>query len=77
MTISSALKLLENLQKIKGNKNFQPIDIVFKPVTKINQTINCYLSKLMRNSYRVLSNLKKDKDVTSADQCFPCNKYFI
>ena len=31
----------------------------------------------MRNAYRVVSDLKKSKDVTSVDQCFACNKFFI
>ena len=31
----------------------------------------------MRNAYRIVSGLKKGKDVTSADQCFTYNKFFI
>ena len=56
-----ALKLLENLQKIKKKETFKPIDIVYKPVSKINQTINCNFSKSMRNAYRPVSELKKGK----------------
>ena len=40
---------------------FKPIDIVYKPVAKRNQIINCYFSKSMRNVYRAISNLKKEK----------------
>ena len=58
-------------------ERFNGFKIIYKPVSKISQTINYYFSKSMRNAYRVVSDLKKGKDVTSADQRFACNKFFI
>ena len=66
-------KLTENERK----KLLKPIDIVYKPVSKLNQIINCYLSKSMRKIYRVISDLKKEKETTTAEQCYACNKFFI
>ena len=64
-------KLAENLVR----QNYKPIDIDYKPVSKINQIINCYFTPLMRNTHRVVSG--KNNVSTIADQCFDCNKFFI
>ena len=55
---------------------FKPIGIVYKPVSKVNQIINCYFSKSMRNAYRAISD-KKGKESTTVEQCYACNKFFI
>ena len=66
-------KLIEDQRK----ETFQPIYIVYKPVSKISQTIICYFSKSTRNAYHVVCDLKKGKYVTSADLFFACNKFFM
>lgn len=54
---------------------FKPLDIVYKPVEKIDQVLNCYFSSLIRQVYCV----KRDRgmELTTANQCFACNKFFI
>ena len=64
-------KLDENLIR----QNYKSINIVYKPVPKINQIINCYFTISMRNVYRVVSD--KNNVFTTTDQCFGCNKFFI
>ena len=64
-------KLAENLIR----QSYKPIDIVYKPVSKINQIINCYFTPLTRNTHRVVYG--KNNVSTIADQCFDCNKFFI
>ena len=63
--------LAENLTRQK----YRFINIAYKPVSKINQTINCYFTTSMRNAYREVS--RKNNVSTTADQCFGCNKFFI
>ena len=48
-------KLTENEVK----ELFKPTDIVYRPVLKLNQTINCYFSESMRNAFQAVSDLKK------------------
>ena len=66
-----AKKLAENLTRQK----YKTINIAYKPVSKINQTINCYFTTSMRNAYQEVS--RKNNVSTTADQCFGCNKFFI
>ena len=73
----NGFEIVRKLTEDQRKENFQLIDIVYKPVSKISQTINCYFSKSKRNAYRIVSGLKKGKGVTSADQCFTYNKFFI
>ena len=54
-----ARKLTENERK----QLFKPIDIVYRPVSKINQVINCYSSKSMRNAYQTLADLTPEKTI--------------
>ena len=42
-------------------QNFKPIDIVCKPVRKVNEIIQCYVSHTMRNAYGVASEKKWTK----------------
>ena len=49
-------KLTENLIR----QLYRPIDIVYKPVSNINQIINCFFAVSMRNAYRVVSNKTKN-----------------
>ena len=72
----NGFEIVRKVTEDQRKENFQPIEIVYKPVSKISQTINCYFSKSMRNAYHVVGDLKKGKDVSSVDQCFACNKFF-
>ena len=68
-------ELVKILTEISIRQNYKPIDIVYKPVLKINQIINCFFTTSMRNSYRVVSGNKNVS--TTAGQCFGYNKFFI
>ena len=68
--------LVRKLAENEMRQNFKLIDIVYKPVRKVNQIMGCYFSFLMRNAYRVTSE-KKGQNVSTPDQCFACNKFFI
>ena len=54
------------VRKLTGNEVkelLKPTDIVHRPISKLNQTINCYFSESMRNAYRAVSDLKKRKRI--------------
>ena len=69
------------LKKLTQNSIRQlcrPIDILSKPVSDINQIINCFFAVSMRNAYPVVSSKTKNSlSITTADQCYGCNKLFI
>ena len=48
-----------------------------RPVSKINQTINCHFLKSMRNAYWAARERKRGNEATTADQCYACNKFFV
>ena len=54
---------------------FKPLDIVYKPAEKIDKVLNCYFSSFIRQAYCV----KRDRgmELTTANQCLVCNKFFI
>ena len=56
---------------------FKPIDIVYKPVAKLNQIINCYSSKSMRNVYRAISDLKKEKKQQPQNSATPATIFLF
>ena len=56
-------ELVKKLTKNERKKLFKAIGIVYRPVSKINQVINCYFSKSMRNAYRILADLKPEKTI--------------
>ena len=56
-------ELVKKLTKNERKQLFKAIDIVYRPVSKINQVINCYFSKSMRNTYRILADLKPEKTI--------------
>ena len=48
--------IIRQLNKCEQKKkDFKPIDIVYKPISNLEQKINCYFSTSMRNAYRVNS----------------------
>ena len=59
----NGFELVRKLTKNERKQLFKPIDIVYRPVSKINQVINCYFSKSMRNGYRILADLTPEKSI--------------
>ena len=49
------IRQLNQCEQQKKKKDFKPIDIVYKPISNLEQKINCYFSTSMRNAYRVNS----------------------
>ena len=66
-------KLAENLIR----ENYKPINIVYKPLPKINKIINFYFTTSMRNAHRVVFERNNKNISATAGQCFDCNKLFI
>ena len=57
---------------------YRPIDIVYKPVSDINQIINCFFAVSMRNADWVVSNKTKNTlSIMTADQGYGCNKFLF
>ena len=50
----NGLQIVRRLTENERKQFFKPIDIVYRLVSKINQTINCDFLKSMRNTYRVV-----------------------
>ena len=68
----------KKLTKSSIRQLYRPIDIVYKPLSDINQIMNWFFAVSLRNAYRVVSNKTKNSlFITTADQCYGCNKFFI
>ena len=77
-SISTVLIWSKELTENSIKQLYRPIDIVYKPVSDINEIINCFLAVYMRNAYRVASNKTKNSlSIRTADQCYGCNNFFI
>ena len=73
----NGFQLVKRLGENECRHFYRPINIVYKPVSKIKPIVNCYFSKSMRNAYRVV-NYKRGRAAPSiADQCYACNRSFI
>ena len=59
-------------------RNFTPIDIIYKPVKNQNEIINCYFTDKIHLTYRTTySDGKKDTlKHTNAYRCYFCTKFF-
>ena len=65
------------MQEKEIRETFQPIDVVYKPVSKVYEIANGYFAKSIRQAYRgVCSKDKKGTESTTAEQCYGCNKFF-
>ena len=74
----NSFKLVKKVTENSIRHLYRPIDIVYKPVSDINQIINCFFAVSMSNAYRLVSNKTKNSlSITTADQCYSCNKFFI
>ena len=61
----------------KQQENYGAVGIVYKPVSRIDQIVNCYFTSSVRNAYCAASHLKKGLEITAAEQCYACNKFFF
>ena len=60
----------------KLGQSFRPVDIIYKPVTKCNEIINCYFSENLNISFcTTFSEGSKIKHST-AWQCYFCSNYY-
>ena len=59
----NGFQIVERLSENERRHSYKPIDIVYKAVSKINQIVNCYFTKFMRNAYRVLNPMRNANGV--------------
>ena len=60
-------------------RNFTPIDIIYKPVKNQNEIINCYFTDKMHLAYRMTYNVATQTDKlkhTNPFRCHFCTKFF-
>ena len=55
----NGFRLVRRMAENELRQLYRPMDIVYRPVSCINQIMNCYFSKSMRNAYRVLTEKKQ------------------
>ena len=63
--------------KNEHKENYVAADVVYKPVSRIDQIVNCYFTSSMRNACRPASHLKKVLEITAAEKYYACNKFFV
>ena len=74
----NGFEIAKDLRKKEIRDLFYPIDIVYKPISNIKQTIDYYFSKFMRNAYQeTFSKGKRGVKNSSAEQWYGCNKFFV
>ena len=62
----------------KEKEDLVPINILYKPVKKQDEVINCYFTGDLKNAYRAL--YYKSQQILTANalyECFYCNDFFI
>ena len=60
----------------KLRQSFHPIDIIYKPVKRCDEIIDCFFSEKLNLTFRTsFSEGAKNKHIT-AWQCYFCSKYF-
>ena len=67
--------LVRKLTKNKMRENFKLIDIVYKPLRRVNQIIDCYFFLLMRNAYCLTSERKMDKMLARSTNVSPAKNF--
>ena len=61
-------------------KEFKPIDIIYKPVIKLNAIINCFFTDRLHLAYKAVYNEKaiwQKTRTSSAFQCYFCGKFCV
>lgn len=67
--------LVRKLTKNEMRENFKLIDIVYKPLRRVNQIIDCYFSLLMRNAYCLTSEKKMEKMLARSTNVSPAKNF--
>ena len=64
-------------QKIR--QNFSPIDILYKPVKKEDEVIDCFFTDKMSLTYRATYSTGNEKKLkhSCAFRCHFCSKFFL
>ena len=57
-------------------RNFSPIDIVYKPVKNQNEIINCYFTDKIYLAFRTTYSEGEKMKHTNAFRCYYCTKFF-
>ena len=61
-------------------RNFKPIDIIYKPVIKLNSIIDCFFTNAMHLAFKAVYNetidWKKPKS-TCVFECYFCGRFFV
>ena len=61
-------------------KEFTPIDIIYKPVIKLDAILNCFFTKQLHLAYKAIynetANMQKMK-TSCAFQCYFCGKFWV
>ena len=74
----NSFEIVRNLREKELRKFFTPVDVVFKPVSKTQQTIDCYLADSIGDVYRgAISKGKRGVKYPTAEQCYGSSKFFI
>lgn len=59
-------------------KLFHQLDVVYRPFSRITQTIDCYISNCIKNAFcRTFSKSERVVGNPTAEQCYGCNKFFV
>ena len=69
-----------NIIRVEFNKKlrqtFRPIDIIYKPVKRPDQIINCYFSEKLNLAFRASFNEGTKIKHCSASHCYFCSNYY-
>ena len=60
----------------KLRQSFRAISIIYKPVKKCDEIINCYLSEKLNTAFRGIYNEGTKIKHCSAWQCYYCSNYY-
>lgn len=65
----NGFSLVKRLGEDERRHFYRTINSVYKPVSQINQIVNCCFSKFMRSAYRVVDHKKGRNAPSTVNQC--------
>ena len=73
---SNGINIISIEYSRKLRRNFKPIDVIYKPVKKLEKKVLCYFSEDISKSYR--NNCGKGEKMSHgfAFECYYCGKFF-
>ena len=72
------LILFVTCSKNKEKHEFRPIDIIYKPIKKIDNNVECFFTEDIRLAYRALIHRGSLKfNSASAKQCYYCDTFVV